>query len=172
MATYIPCYFDAFGYLVCPAQAAQTAVPAHVVSDPNIGWNNAAAESISALDNDMALTFNLPVGIVGAYVALTSDTYDNYPLYPLPIELLDFAMVASDASAQYGSGHAALFIYEFGVVRGGPYIYAEGTDLVMTRQRGVVTYTVGGSVVYTSLRKSIGYLYVTAGLYCAGDTIP
>ena len=69
------------------------------------------------------------------------------------------------------NGVVAVRVIEDGVVRTGPFVATIGELLEVKRVAGVVTYTQGAQLRYTSATASVGPIKVAASLYGLEDFI-
>ena len=137
--------------------AALPATKEELVYDYNLGWNSGARSerSINGDSNGYA-TFKVPQTSTGVFVGLND--------YNLGAGYLDME------HAIYVTRGVAK-VYERGVEK--HYIGLQPSEAVYTIRRtgGVVTYSVDGVVVYTSLEPSRGTVFLDASLYTGGDFI-
>lgn len=69
------------------------------------------------------------------------------------------------------NGVVTVRVIEDGVIRAGPFVAAIGELLEVRRVGGVVTYTQGTQLRYTSVTPSVGAIKVAASLYGTEDFI-
>lgn len=138
-----------------PGTPPTPGTPAHTTVDPLLGWN-AAAISQSTIAASGQLDFSIVAGSSGVVVGLnnanTGTTYTEI-LYGVYAE------------------HNLYRIVESGVIKTGSAAYTTGGVFAISRLGSVVSYSLNGTIVYTSLTPSYGPLFADSSLYAAGDEI-
>jgi hypothetical protein len=137
-----------------PAQPA-TSPTYRTKSDPNPGWNS-GARSIKSIAGDGYFEFKVPATLTGVIVGFASSDPDG------GFENIQHA---------YYVGHGGVAIYESGIPIGSFGAAGDGTTFRITRDTGIVTYSVNDTDVHTSSTPSNGEVFVDASLYVAGDSI-
>lgn len=144
-------------YAATPGQTAVAAVPPRW--DYKLGWDG-GARSIMFVTGDANATFHARESVIGAICGL--NVHEDPQVY-------------SGLSIRFGfylsRGYARVF--ERGQFKTPAFPYSEGTEFEVTRSEGVVTYYMGGSLVYTSADTSSGNepLWLQAALYSGDDEI-
>lgn len=156
------CYYDGAGCLVCPEQAAQAYVPAHVERRAVLGWN-AGANSIDVVDGGLRMTTDMPLGVIGAIVGLKGErTKQTIP------SLIEHGWYFQ----KVGSADLVQAI-ERGVLVGSSITGRTSTTLFEIRRvNGRITYWKDDVQVYVSAVPSTGAKLVNCCLYASGDNAP
>lgn len=156
------CYYDDAGCLVCPEQAAQTYVPAHVERRAVLGWN-AGANSIDVVDGDLHVTTDMPLGLIGTIIGLKGERAKQ----TIP-SLIEHGWYFQ----KVGSADLVQPI-ERGVPVSSLITGRTATTLFEIRRvNGRITYWKDGAQVYASTRPSSGPKLVNCCLYASGDSAP
>lgn len=133
-----------------PATYAQT------LTDYNLGWNS-SAQSIKFFERDGYVRFTVPDSTIGVIIGL-NDARDPR------------AFSFNDVDHAFFVARGIARIYERGVER--HYIGAvAAAQLEIRRVAGVVTYSVGGTLAYTSTAPSTSTVFLEAWMYSGGDVV-
>ena len=147
-------YFTVISQICYPAVPPVEGVPAQP-ADYFLGWN-AGARSVLTLVGGGYYQFSMPTGVIGAVTGLTdSDSGTTYTT-------IKYGIYFSDTQFR---------VIESGKFKTRPAEYAYGDVFKVLRSGGVVTYHQNASLLYTSLRGSIGTLFADASEYAGLDHI-
>lgn len=143
-----------------PGRIFTPAVPAVMAPDYNDGWN-AGADSIASISGNLRVLFSVDMSGGGAVGLMRGRDF-----------VFDFTAIANAFYfANTGSG-LRVFVMERGVVRTEGRPASANNEFEIRRERGVVTYSIDGQVVYTSPELSYGELRVGTSIFHGGDGIP
>ena len=143
-----------------PEQLAVAPTPAQAATPPittelNIGWNG-GADTTARFEGGAVFSFTIPASAVGAVVGLSSVSANG------AYKTIPHGLYASRGTVR---------VVENGMLGAVSASYADSTPMLITRQAGTVTYTVGGVVLKTSADTLSELALGTAALYAPNDSV-
>ena len=126
-----------------------------VFAETGMGWNS-GADTLAGGATNTAFTFKVPATSVGVVVGLTESSISG-----------DYKLIGHGLYASHGK----LTVIENGVADPYPVAYSGGDLLGVQRLGGAISYSRNGVVFKTTPSTLDGYVFGTAALYMAGDSV-